>query len=368
MTIKLIIGSARPQRKAMPKQENYLVSIPIMISHNKTNLRHNPNRSRLHQLMHQGVNRLKWLWRGIPDFAVLAKIILLAGVYASREHARNQNTEITPIVIHLSNRKGNNDAEKLYSSSFFYLAYNNYMATDVRLLDDYCNEFFGYGNLNSNFWFIGIEEGGGNNFAQVQRRLSIWDSRGHPTTMCAATFHKELELTKDYFNEGSPLQFTWNKLIHLYMKANGERAEPDRERRRKFQIKELGRLKANHCLLELLPLPAPSSSKWPYDEWFPRISWLANRNRYRQRYLLRREEAIQCLIRIHRPKVVVMYGLGNTESWERISRSSLGCADDRKIREGRHHGVTYISIPHPRNVSLSILGDVGKSIEPIINT
>jgi len=242
------------------------------------------------------------------------------------------------------------------------------MSTDVKLLDSYCSEFFGYGNLGSKLWFIGMEEGGGDKYEQVQRRFAAWAKWGRPRLMCAASFHKELELPKDFFTEGAPLQYTWNKLIHLCMKANGEKTEPDRERRRKFQIYELGRPNSNHCLLELLPLPSPSGSKWLYGKWFPVVAWLANRNSYRQRYLLKREKAIQCLVRRYRPKVVIMYGLANIESWQRISRSSLRCAADRKIRKGRHQGVTYISIPHPRNISLSILGDVGKSIRSIIHT
>ena len=32
---------------------------------------------------------------------------------------------------------------------------------DDKLLESYMKTFFGYGNLHADYWFIGMEEGGG---------------------------------------------------------------------------------------------------------------------------------------------------------------------------------------------------------------
>ena len=36
---------------------------------------------------------------------------------------------------------------------------------------NYLSNFWGYGNWNSNFWFIGMEEGGGKNFQLVLSKI-----------------------------------------------------------------------------------------------------------------------------------------------------------------------------------------------------
>ena len=41
--------------------------------------------------------------------------------------------------------------------------------------EDFFLNFFGYGNLNSKIWFIGIEEGSASNsILELQKRISVW--------------------------------------------------------------------------------------------------------------------------------------------------------------------------------------------------
>lgn len=42
-------------------------------------------------------------------------------------------------------------------------------------LSQFMKTFYGYGTLSAKFWFIGMEEGGGNSFTEVQARLSAWE-------------------------------------------------------------------------------------------------------------------------------------------------------------------------------------------------
>ena len=46
------------------------------------------------------------------------------------------------------------------------------------LLADYMGGFWGYGNLSGDYWFVGMEEGGGDSFEEVNQRISQWNKRG----------------------------------------------------------------------------------------------------------------------------------------------------------------------------------------------
>jgi hypothetical protein len=45
-------------------------------------------------------------------------------------------------------------------------------------LDDFAHRFYGYGNYGGPFWFVGMEEGGGDSSEEIARRLSAWAARG----------------------------------------------------------------------------------------------------------------------------------------------------------------------------------------------
>ena len=41
-----------------------------------------------------------------------------------------------------------------------------------QLLTEFFQNFYGYGNYRGQFWFIGMEEGSGNSFSEINTRLS----------------------------------------------------------------------------------------------------------------------------------------------------------------------------------------------------
>jgi hypothetical protein len=51
------------------------------------------------------------------------------------------------------------------------------MIDDI-LLEEFINNFYGYGNYHGKYWFIGMEEGGGNSIEEINRRLASWNTRG----------------------------------------------------------------------------------------------------------------------------------------------------------------------------------------------
>ena len=46
-----------------------------------------------------------------------------------------------------------------------------------QLLNEFVEKFYGYGDYNGQFWFIGMEEGGGNSFSEIDNRLNAWKTR-----------------------------------------------------------------------------------------------------------------------------------------------------------------------------------------------
>lgn len=45
----------------------------------------------------------------------------------------------------------------------------------MKFLEEFTNSFFGYGNLKSDIWFIGHEEGSSqNSVAELEARVNLW--------------------------------------------------------------------------------------------------------------------------------------------------------------------------------------------------
>lgn len=60
------------------------------------------------------------------------------------------------------------------------------------LLEKYINTFYGYGNPAGNYWFVGMEEGGGSDFGDIERRLDSWRTRGEKQFEDLAAYHRAL--------------------------------------------------------------------------------------------------------------------------------------------------------------------------------
>jgi hypothetical protein len=46
------------------------------------------------------------------------------------------------------------------------------------LLQDYANNFFGYGSYSGDYWFVGMEEGSSGLLSEISQRIKEWDNRG----------------------------------------------------------------------------------------------------------------------------------------------------------------------------------------------
>lgn len=233
------------------------------------------------------------------------------------------------------------------------------------LLSDFMDKFWGYGNVRANYWFVGMEEGGGGSFEEVDRRITQWNKRGRNTFEDLYEFHKAINVAK-WFGKNAPLQSTWSQLIRVLFSAKGECA--GKERVRFYQTEYLGRSNGDLCLLELMPLPSPNANQWLNDKYSD-IPELASRQVYLLVIGKKRAQKITQLISEYKPEFVVFYGFKYLAWWRQITQTRLvpsilnGC----DAYFGKLENTIYAVIHHPnsRQVSNEYFRSVGKEIVKI---
>ena len=112
------------------------------------------------------------------------------------------------------------------------------------LLEALINGFYGYGNYQAPYWFVGMEESGGNSIEEIAQRIETWDKRGRKELEDVAEYSREIGINR-YFDDHAKLQSTWNKLIRVVLTAEG--LTLDTETVREFGVKNSTRfVVSNH--------------------------------------------------------------------------------------------------------------------------
>jgi hypothetical protein len=119
-----------------------------------------------------------------------------------------------------------------------------------------------------------------------------------------------------------------------------------RELVRDYQRNRLGRSNGDERLMELLPLPSPSSEQWRYAV-HSRLPWLANRKVYTDYQAPRREKRILQEIKKYQPKLVVFYGLGFQDRWRRIAQEEFTPTGISDAFVAHRDGTLFALVPHP---------------------
>lgn len=168
-------------------------------------------------------------------------------------------------------------------------------ATTAGLLQDYIHGFFGYGSLSAPLWFIGMEEGTGQE--TLDERLQAWQDLGRTATLDIRLFHERIHETR-WFSRFPTIQRTWRRLIIVALRYLDKPV--DKESIRHYQASQLAR--ETEALLELMPLPHKGLGEWDHQGLF------ASRDGYLSAVAPRRLTELQKAIATHGPKAVVMYG------------------------------------------------------------
>jgi hypothetical protein len=224
-------------------------------------------------------------------------------------------------------------------------------------LEDYATNFLGYGRLDAPAWFIGMEEGGGNSFEEVARRIEAWADLGRNSVEDIYCYHLAIGIQEWFAGPRPKLQSTWGALARIQLGLQGGNPKEFsqgtlRELVRDYQKNRLGRSDGNERLMELLPLPSPSTQHWLYA-LHSKLYWLADRNAYVQFQAPQRSRRIQEEIDRYKPKFVIFFGLTFKEHWIRIARASFLATATRDLSIVRRGATLFAIVPHPVSHGLS---------------
>lgn len=221
------------------------------------------------------------------------------------------------------------------------------------LLAEFIAGFYGYGNYQGRYWFVGMEEGGGNSLEGIQKRLQVWAERSQHELENVAAYHHDLGYD-EFFTHPTKVQPTWNKLIRLVLSAQCQPFSLDDVKA--YQRKQLGRWDGETCLLELLPLPARSTGTWLYSG-FTTIPGLHSRETYRQQYAEARAQHIRQRVLEYRPAGVVFYSVDGwyLQWWHEIAGTSFQtCAIGKDVYYAAADAHTrYFVVKHPASRGLT---------------
>lgn len=235
---------------------------------------------------------------------------------------------------------------------------------DDELLLDYMQNFYGYGNFKGDYWFVGMEEGGGSSFGEVQTRLNAWNERGRKLLEDLRDYHYAIGITQ-WFDEKAKLQATCKHLIRVLLPENAVKDDILR-----YQRIKLGRSDSNHAMLELLPLPSRSlkASDWWYNQ-YSKLPYLANRDNYQNQFLFQRAASLRQRVQEYQPKAVVFYGTSYEQWWHGVAETYLAVDQGNDFAYGTNGKTLFVMMKHPvaHGVTNEYFQQVGQKIRTLIS-
>lgn len=241
----------------------------------------------------------------------------------------------------------------------------NQHSLDDALLEQFISRFLGYGSFNARVWFIGMEEGGGNDFEQVSKRLETWRERGMRELEDVRDYHLAIGIDR-FFIEPVKLQRTWAHLVRVHLSALGRSTET--EEIRKYQAKNLGRLEGGTAILELMPLCSPGRGYWFYDRWSS-IPYLKSRERYESQVMPNRIALLKNTLQTSQPKVVVFYGATFRNYYEEIIGDGTKYMEDFGCYSCDSQSTRYLIIKHPaaKGITSQYFINIGRYLSDFLN-
>jgi hypothetical protein len=243
------------------------------------------------------------------------------------------------------------------------------MIKSERLIQKYCEEFYGYGSWDSETWFIGMEEGGRDSAKEsaIEKRLELWQSRGSRDVESAPDFYKSLNYADEWFHKKPKRQATWHQLIRLQLHL--DQIEVTDEDIFKVQTTSWGKNDSKSAIFELFALPVPNSREWPYpnfcEAWF-----LKNRGIYTHFFYNQRAATLRQKIWDHCPKRVIFYGITYKFLYEGLIQKTFENTPVngvQKVSVGKTH---FFLIRHPAaqtGVNNAYFQNAGSMVSKFIN-
>jgi len=202
--------------------------------------------------------------------------------------------------------------------------------------------FWGYGDLMSDIWFVGMEEGGDGSITKLMKRYEA-TSKGEVFDIV-----KDMQGQDDHlalFKEDASPQDTYRRLIYflLYIQTG---LEPTPDEILAYQINHFGRKNKNHASLELMPMACRSihEKDWVYRE--ADIEGFASKKEYLKKYAPLRASRLRELAQKHKPKLVICYSMGYRKYWSLIPNVPFQEVIRHKLHIAKDDGTIYAVVPH----------------------
>lgn len=208
------------------------------------------------------------------------------------------------------------------------------------LIEKRINKFWGYGNLNSDIWFIGMEEGFHGSLTDLENRFNRTKDKSVIDLQDDMT---DVQDHMKWFLPNSNIQRTWGKLILILLTLrSNEKVINDKIK--EFQRNEFCRLNSNHCSLEFMPLPCRSirNKDWFYNQFG--IDYLETRKKYLDKIMPLRIKLFQDLIEKYNPKIIICYSFSYLEKWKEIIESNL--SQKKNLYHCKKDKTDFFVIPH----------------------
>ncbi len=210
------------------------------------------------------------------------------------------------------------------------------------LIKERIKNFWGYGNLDGDVWFVGMEEGCDGSIPNLIKRF---ESTAHTAVVDIHADMQDNEEHLRWFQKGAPTQSTYRRLIYLLLYFQHKKA-PTLEDIREYQINHFGRTKSNHALFELMPLPARSlkTKDWVYAS--SGVEGLSLRREYLKVYKPERIKRLRELIQKHKPKVMICYSMVYLEDWKQVTDVLFREVIPMKLHIAKDDHTVYAVVPH----------------------
>ncbi len=185
---------------------------------------------------------------------------------------------------------------------------------EPELLRKYMERFVGFGSPSASIWFVGLEQGGGKDLKELDRRLSAWANQGSGAFADLREYCKSID-ERRWHGESPRIQPTLGKLACVALALEGR--EPNTESVRRFQADSLGQNGGSTLIAELMPLPSRNLRQWIYANL--EMPELETRDAYQANFVQKRTCLLRETIRQTAPRAVVFLGLLKVKTWQDIA-------------------------------------------------
>jgi hypothetical protein len=205
--------------------------------------------------------------------------------------------------------------------------------------------FWGYGSFEAPAWFVGMEEGLGPE-TELEERFRASD--GKATIDIRRDMARVPHHIRWFRPPTPPIQQTWKYPLALYLFLSNGRS-PTSEEIRAYQLDVLGDIdRKNSCVIELMPLPARSTTD---DDWLY-SPFVGSRQQYLERYKPERVRQLRTLIKTYCPRLVIFHSLKYLPDWTGVIGSGLQ-QGTRQMHFAAANGSTYCVIPNANSRGMS---------------